>query len=223
MAKKTLLSENQISKFMKLANIKEDKISNFIGSSKKKLNEEYTGMGGTGYGMEEDEPSADEGDDGMEDMGDMGDVEDSEMPAETDMEPEAPEGQIEASEDEFESFLTKALEKILPAALEKAMGGAGMGGGMEGEEPDMGDLDGLDDESGLEDEGGMEEEPSVEEEEPAKELDEAKKVKKPAKEIRNPKGGDQKMKESLAFNDVDLVTDDEIVNEVLKRVIRRLM
>ena len=38
MAKKTLLSENQIASFMKLANIKSDKIQNF----KKVLKEEYT-------------------------------------------------------------------------------------------------------------------------------------------------------------------------------------
>jgi hypothetical protein len=222
MAKKTLLSENQISKFMKLANIKEDRINNFIGSGKKKLNEEYTGMGGTG-GMEEDEPAADEdGMDSMDDMGDMGDVEDSELPAETDMEPEAPEGQIEASEDEFESFLTKALEKILPAALEKAMGGAGMGGmgEMEGEEPEMEDLGDMSAEEETEDVGGEEEAP-VEEEEPNK-LDETK-YGKVNKKARNTGGGDAKMKESLTFKDVDLVTDDQIVNEVLKRVIRRLM
>lgn len=212
MAKKTLLTENQVSNFMKLANIGQDRISNFIGSNKKKLNEEYTGMAGTG-GMEEDEPAADESD--MSDMGDMGDME--EEPVETDMEPEAPEGQIEASEDEFESFLTKALEKILPAALEKAM--AGQGSDQE-EDMDFGDMEvESEDESELEDEDS---EVEVEDEQPTKELDETRNM-KAAKKIRNTGGGDAKMKESLVFQNVDLVTDDDIVNEILKRVIRKLV
>ena len=205
MAKNTLLTEKQVSSFMRLANIKQDKISNFIGNGKKRLNEEYTGS------MQEDEPAADEDMGEMDDMGEMGDME--EEPVETDMEPEAPEGQIEASEDEFEGFLTRALEKILPAALEKAM--AGQGADQE-EEMDFG---------GMEDEGEMEDEDSeveVEDEEELKELDEARN-RRTAQRIRNTGGGDAKMKESLVFENVDLVTDDDIVNEILKRVIRKLV
>ena len=205
MAKNTLLTEKQVSSFMRLANIKQDKISNFIGNGKKRLNEEYTGS------MQEDEPAADEEMGEMDDMGEMGDME--EEPVEADMEPEAPEGQIEASEDEFEGFLTRALEKILPAALEKAM--AGQGADQE-EEMDFG---------GMEDEGEMEDEDSeveVEDEEPTKELDETRN-RRTAQRIRNTGGGDAKMKESLVFENVDLVTDDDIVNEILKRVIRKLV
>lgn len=211
MAKKTLLTENQVSNFMKLANIRQDRISNFIGNNKKKLNEEFTGMAGTG-GMEEDEPAADEGD-----MGDMGGME--EEPVETDMEPEAPEGQIEASEDEFESFLTRALEKILPDALAKAMAGEGTD---QEEDMDFGDME-VEEES--EDESELEDEDSeveVEDEQPTKELDESRN-RRAAQKIRNTGGGDAKMKESLVFENVDLVTDDDIVNEILKRVIRKLV
>ena len=199
MAKNTLLTEKQVSSFMRLANIKQDKISNFIGNGKKRLNEEYGSM-------QEDEPAADEEMGEMDDMGEMGDME--EEPVEADMEPEAPEGQIEASEDEFEGFLTRALEKILPAALEKAMAGQG-----------------ADQEEEMEDEGEMEDEDSeveVEEEEPTEKLDETRN-RRTAQRIRNTGGGDAKMKESLVFENVDLVTDDDIVNEILKRVIRKLV
>jgi hypothetical protein len=213
MAKNTLLTEKQVSSFMRLANIKQDKISNFIGNGKKRLNEEYTGS------MQEDEPAADEDMGEMDDMGEMGDME--EEPVEADMEPEAPEGQIEASEDEFEGFLTRALEKILPAALEKAM--AGQGADQE-EEMDFGGMED-EDEGGMEDEDEMEDEDSeveVEDEEEPKELDEARN-RRTAQRIRNTGGGDAKMKESLVFENVDLVTDDDIVNEILKRVIRKLV
>jgi len=72
----------------------------------------------------------------------------------------------------------------------------------------------------------VEEEESDEEQEEEQELQEAKnKAMKADKKTRNLKGGDAKknMKESLAFDNVDLVTDDEIINEVLKRVIRRIV
>lgn len=214
MAKNTLLTEKQVSSFMRLANIKEDKISNFIGNGKKRLNEEYTGMAGTG-GMQEDEPAADEEMGEMDDMGEMGEME--EEPVEADMEPEAPEGQIEASEDEFEGFLTRALEKILPDALAKAMAGEGAD---QEEDMDFGDME-VEDEEGseLEDEDS---EVEVEDEQPTKELDEARN-RRTAQRIRNTGGGDAKMKESLVFENVDLVTDDDIVNEILKRVIRKLV
>ena len=191
MAKKTLLSENQIASFMKLANIKSDKIQNF----KKVLKEEYTGMGGVPTGnmeMEEDEPEAEmEAGTEMEPAGDM------------DMEPEAPEETVETGADELMGMIKDAVK----AALEEA---------------------GISEEEGEEEEemsgemAGMEDEEEEEEMEEYEELQEAKK--KADKKARNLKGGDaKKMKESLAFDNVDLVTDDEIINEVLKRVIRRLV
>lgn len=192
MAKKTLLSENQIASFMKLANIKSDKIQNF----KKVLKEEYTGMGGVPTGnmeMEEDEPEAEmEAGTEMEPAGDM------------DMEPEAPEETVETGADELMGMIKDAVK----AALEEA--------GISEEE---GEEEGEEEEEMSGEMAGMEDEEEMEEYE---ELQEAKK--KADKKARNLKGGDaKKMKESLAFDNVDLVTDDEIINEVLKRVIRRLV
>ncbi len=219
MAKKTLLSENQVANFMKLANIKQDKIQNF----KKVLKEEYTGMAGTG-GMGEDEAAdagpSDEGDDmgtGME-------------ADEMDMEPEAPstEADFEGGADDFKAVLRDALKEVLPQVMAELEGG-----GMDDEDEGDMDLDmDLASDEEMEDEGevdemDMEEEESDEEEEEEQELQEAKKkaMKADKKKTRNLEGGDakKKMKESLAFDNVDLVTDDEIINEVLKRVIRRIV
>lgn len=181
---------------MKLANIKSDKIQNF----KKVLKEEYTGMGGVPTGnmeMEEDEPEAEmEAGTEMEPAGDM------------DMEPEAPEETVETGADELMGMIKDAVK----AALEEA--------GISEEEGEEEEEEGEEEEVSGE-MAGMEDEEEEEMEE-YEELQEAKK--KADKKARNLKGGDaKKMKESLAFDNVDLVTDDEIINEVLKRVIRRLV
>lgn len=220
MAKKTLLSESQVSSFMKLANIKSEKISNF----KKRLNESYTGLEGTGN-MGEDEQAADAG------PSDMGDDMGTGMEAdEMDMEPEAPsnEADFEGGADDFKAVLRDALKEVLPQVMAELEGGD-MGDEDEGD-MDL-DMDLASDEE-MEDEGevdemDMEEEESDEEQEEEQELQEAKKkaMKADKKKTRNLEGGDakKKMKESLAFDNVDLVTDDEIINEVLKRVIRRIV
>ena len=211
MAKKTLLSENQIASFMKLANIRTDKIQNF----KKVLKEESSGMYGTGgMEMEEDEPEAE-----MTDM-DAG----TDMEPAADTEPAPPEETVETGSDE--------LMGMIKDAVKAALADAGLGHEEEMEASDeMADMDMESDEEEEEEqeeeeyeeeEEGEEEEEEEEEMEEYEELQEAKK--KAAKKARNLKGGDaKKMKESLAFNNVDLVTDDEIINEVLKRVIRRLV
>ena len=222
MAKKTLLSEGQVSKFMKLANIKSDKISGF----KKRLNEEYN----SGYTMEEDEPAADEEADMDMDMADeAADVADMDMDAaeaDMDMEPEAPTGgdDIEIESDE----LGKLLAPMIKSAVMDALAEAGVTDADADDDDE--EMDFESDEMTDEDEGGMdmeeEDEAEMEEEEQEEELQEAKKnAMKAAKKTRNLKGGDakKKMKESLAFDNVDLVTDDEIINEVLKRVIRRIV
>jgi hypothetical protein len=115
-----------------------------------------------------------------------------------------------------------------------ALAEAGVTSDGEGE-MDMGDMDLESDEMTDSDEGGMEDEEELdmeeedegeEEQEEEQELQEAKKkAMKADKKTRNLEGGDakKKMKESLAFDNVDLVTDDEIINEVLKRVIRRIV
>ena len=216
MAKKTLLSENQIASFMKLANIRTDKIQNF----KKVLKEGMDGMGGTGEGtgntLGEDTPE--------EEMPDMEAGTDMEPVA--DMEPEAPQDTVETGADELMGMIKDAVK----AALADAGLGSEAGGEEEMEMSDEMDMES--DEEEMEDEGEEEEaemeeydelQEAEEEEEEEEELQEAKKM-KAAKKARNLKGGDaKKMKESLAFDNVDLVTDDEIINEVLKRVIRRLV
>lgn len=211
MAKKTLLSENQVSNFMKLANIKQDKIDNF----KKSVLKENYGMGGTiPTSMEEDEPAADE----MNDMDDMG----TDMKADQmDMEPEAPstEADFEGGADDFKAVLRDALKEVLPQVM------AELEGAEEADEEEDMDLDmdlaSDDEEVDMDDEEEMDME---EEEEELQEAKHDKKDKKDAKKALKPKGGDaKKMKEALSFDNVDLVTDDEIINEVLKRVIRRIV
>jgi len=204
MAKKTLLSESQVSKFMKLANIKSDKINGF----KKRLNENFQ----SGYTMGEDEEAADAGpSDEGDDMGMDDEAADMDMDMEggdeggmdMDAEPEAPQGDIEVESEE----LGKLLEPIVQKAVAKALASAGLTGG-EDEDMDMGDMD-MDlesdemtdeDEGGMEDEGDMdmdmeEEGEGEEEEEEEQELQEAKKkAMKADKKTRNLEGGDAKKK-----------------------------
>ena len=66
-------------------------------------------------------------------------------------------------------------------------------------------------------------EEEVESEEESEEEQELQEIKKAVKKARNLEGGDAKIKESLAFKNIDVVTDNQIINEVLKRVIRRLV
>ena len=207
MAKKTLLSENQIASFMKLANIRTEKAQNF---KKRVLKEEYTGMGGTGgMEMEEDEPEM-SGDELEMDAGmDMAD----------EAEPEQPDGgTIEKESDE--------LMNMIKSAVRDALAEAGLGSeeeGMEGMDIDMDSEEEIPEEEMDSDEEEMDsdEEEMDSDEEEEYELQEAKK--KAAKKARNLEGGDAKIEESLAFKNIDVVTDNQIINEVLKRVIRRII
>jgi len=207
MAKKTLLSENQIANFMKLANIRTEKAQNF---KRRVLKEEYTGMGGTGgMEMEEDEPEM------------AGDEMEMEMDMADESEPEQPDGgTIEKESDE--------LMNMIKSAVRDALAEAGLGSEEEGME-DM-DIDMESDEEIPEEEMDSDEEEmdsdeeemdSDEEEMEEYELQEAKK--KAVKKARNLKGGDAKIKESLAFENIDIVTNNQIINDVLKRVIRRIL
>jgi hypothetical protein len=224
MAKKTLLSENQVSSFMKLANINQDKIKNFLGSTKKML-KENDGMQGTYGNFEEDEPAADM----------SAETEGDNMGTGADLEPAPPEETVETEGGELAQLIAQAVADGLKMA--------GIGSGEESMEMDMGsdadsemdfesdemtdtgmesEEEGQEEEAEYDEEEEEEEEDEMEEEE-EEELQEAKKL-KATKKARSTRGGDQKpMKESLAFGNVDLVTDDEIINEVLKRVIRRLI
>ena len=213
MAKNTLLTERQVSSFMKLANIREDRIKNFLGSGKKSLREEFGGP------EMEEEPVEDEApEEGGEEMAPEG-GEGAEFDS-VDMEPEAPGAEdLEATGDEFKTYLADVLAELLPDAIAQAMGGEASTAGVEGEEG-MEDMELSSDEMS-DDEGPVEdeEEEEVVEEEP--ELQESRFKKAVA---RNLKGGDKRnIKESVAFKNVDLITDDEVINEVLRRVIRRLV
>jgi hypothetical protein len=203
MAKKTLLSENQIASFMKLANIRSEKVQNF---KKRTLKESMNGMGGTGgMEMEEDESEAAE---------EMGDDMEMEMDMADEVEPEQPVGgTIEKESDELMDMIKNAVKDALAEA------------GLNSEEEGIEGID-MESEEMPEEEMDSEEEGEEEEEEEDQmeeyELQEAKK--KAAKKARNLEGGDaKKLKESLAFSNVDIVTDEQIINEVLKRVIRRIL
>jgi hypothetical protein len=205
MAKKTLLSENQVASFMKLANIRTEKAQSF---KKRVLKEEYTGMGGTGgMEMEEDEPEM-SGDELEMDAGmDMADEAEPEQPG---------GGTIEKESDE--------LMNMIKSAVRDALAEAGLGSeeeGMEGMDIDMDSDEEIPEEDMDSDEEMPEEE--VESEEESEEEQELQEIKKAVKKARNLEGGDAKIKESLAFKNIDVVTDNQIINEVLKRVIRRLV
>lgn len=178
---KKLLSESQVNRWSKLANIKT--------GGKKVLNEMY------GYspmaGAREDEEMDMGGDmapKGNMDM-DMGDEE----PMDMDL------GAAEAGADEEMSLDDDRLMSMIKDAVKAALVDAGLSDEGGDEEMDMGDME-MDTE-GEEADGGGDElsaEPGEEGEEEAEEEEEA-----PLKEV-------------------EVVTNDEIINETLRRVIARL-
>ena len=201
MSRKPLLSESQVAKWMKLANIDQNATKNFLkeskATSKKVLKENY------GYtGAREDE------DMGMEDM-DMGgeeeggmDIGDGAMGEEPsvvgdeeldmDMEAGGDEGEVE-----FDSV--DDLKTVIKDAVKSAL-----------------------EELGLADEmGGEEEEPEMDMEEPAEEEDSMEGGDEGGDEPAEPAEDEEQLAEGLG--DLEILTDNEIINEVLKRVIRRLV
>lgn len=201
MSRKPLLSESQVAKWMKLANIDQNATKNFLSesksTSKKVLKENYA------MGAREDE------DMGMEDMGmdgeeeggmDIGDGAMGEEPSvvgdeelDMDMEAGGDEGEVE-----FDSVddLKTVIKDAVKSALEELGLADEMGGEEELEEPEM-DLEEPAEEDSMEggDEGG---------DEPAE-----------------PAEDEEQLAEGLG--DLEILTDNEIINEVLKRVIRRLV
>ena len=201
MSRKPLLSESQVAKWMKLANIDQNATKNFLkeskSTSKKSLNENY---GMDPMGAREDE------DMGMEDM-DMGGEEEGgreigdgamgEEPSvvgdeelDMDMEAGGDEGEVE-----FDSV--DDLKTVIKDAVKSALEELGLADDMGGEEPEMDMEEPTDEEDSLEggDEGG---------DEPAE-----------------PAEDEEQLAEGLG--DLEILTDNEIINEVLKRVIRRLV
>lgn len=203
MSRKPLLSESQVAKWMKLANIDQNATKNFLkeskATSKKVLKENY---GYTGAREDEDMGDMDMEDgmgmDGEEEGGmDIGDgsmdedpsvVGDEEM--DMDMEAGGDEGEVE-----FDSV--EDLKTVIKDAVKSALEELGLADDMGGEEPEMDMEEPADEEDSLEggDEGG---------DEPAE-----------------PAEDEEQLAEGL--ENLEILTDNEIINEVLKRVIRRLV
>ena len=203
MSRKPLLSESQVAKWMKLANIDQNATKNFLkeskSTSKKSLNENY-GMNPVGAREDEDM--------GMEDM-DMGGEEEGGMEIgdgamgeepsvvgdeelDMDMEAGGDEGEVE-----FDSV--EDLKTVIKDAVKSAL-----------------------EELGLADEmGGEEEEPEMDMEEPAEEEDSMEGGDEGGDEPAEPAEDEEQLAEGL--ENLEILTDNEIINEVLKRVIRRLV
>ena len=190
MSKKPLLSESQVAKWMKLANIDQNAAQNFLSENKKsnkKLVKEN--MSGPAYARE-DEPEMGEEDMDMDmGMGEMGDGSMGEEPSV--MEPEEEMGDMGADEGEVEFDSVDDLKTVIKDAVMDALSELGladeMGGEEESEEPEM---------------------PEMEEEEES--------------EGEGDEGGDAPAGPALQ-EEIEVLTDDEVINEVLKRVIRRLV
>ena len=163
MSKKPLLSENQIAKWMKLANIDQNATQNFLTENKKSnkrtLKENMNGGNmGASYarGDEEEAPMGDE-----MDMGDLGDVGDGAMGDEPSVEEPM---DMEADQGELEFDTVEDLKQVVKDAVVDALQELGLADelGGEGEGDDDMDLD-LGMEGG--DEGGDDSAEPAEEEE----------------------------------------------------------
>lgn len=200
MSRKPLLSESQVAKWMKLANIDQNATKNFLSESKstsKKVLKENYGMNPMGaredeeMGMEDDMDMGGEEEGGM-DMGDMGEESSVVGDEELDMEAGGDEGEVE-----FDSV--DDLKTVIKDAVKSAL-----------------------EELGLADEmGGEEEEPEMDMEEPAEEEDSMEGGDEGGDEPAEPAEDEEQLAEGLG--DLEILTDNEIINEVLKRVIRRLV
>ena len=202
MSRKPLLSESQVAKWMKLANIDQNATKNFLKESKatsKKVLKENYGMNPMGarededMGMEDGMGMGEEEEGGM-DIGDgsMGEessvVGDEEM--DMDMEAGGDEGEVE-----FDSV--EDLKTVIKDAVKSALEELGLADDMGGEEPEM-DM-----------------------EEPAEEEDSMEGGDEGGDEPAEPAEDEEQLAEGL--ENLEILTDNEIINEVLKRVIRRLV
>jgi hypothetical protein len=202
MSRKPLLSESQVAKWMKLANIDKNATKNFLSESKttnKKVLKENYGMNSP-MGAREDEDMGMEDDMGMgeEDGGmDIGDGSMGEEPSvvgdeemDMDMEAGGDEGEVE-----FDSV--DDLKTVIKDAVKTALEELGLADEMGGEEPEM-DM-----------------------EEPAEEEDSMEGGDEGGDEPAEPAEDEEQLAEGL--ENLEILTDNEIINEVLKRVIRRLV
>ena len=220
MSKKPLLSESQVAKWMKLANIDQNATKNFLAEGKKNskvLKEMYGDMPQPPAGARDDEMGDDMAPDMEEDEEldgglDMGDGAMDDESSVVDMDEEGAEDSQVYDFDtnsELKGLVADAMQETMPQfsdAIKNAIKDV------------MAEI-GLADE-----EGGVEEVPADEESEdmdmPDEEGPELEGGDEPAAEP-----ADEESEEPLdeSIEGLDVLTDDEIVNEVLKRVIRRLI
>lgn len=199
MSRKPLLSESQVAKWMKLANIDQNATKSFLKESKTSksvLKENYA------MGAREDEDMGDMGEEmdmGEEEGGmDIGDGSMGEEPSVVDDEEmDMDMGGEDEGEVEFDSV--EDLKTVIKDAVKTAL-----------------------EELGLADEmGGEEEEPEMDMEEPAEEEDSMEGGDEGGDEPAEPAEDEEQLAEGL--ENLEILTDNEIINEVLKRVIRRLV
>ena len=184
MSKKPLLSESQVAKWMKLANIDKNATENFLAENKKS-NKRTLKENAMSYAREDETEMGM----GEEDMGDMGMGDGSmDMEEPSVMEPEE-EMDMGADDGEVEFDSVEDLKSVIKDAVMDALQDLGLADELGGEEE-------------------TEEEPEMEEEEES--------------EGEGVEGGDELAGPALQ-EDIEILTDDEVINEVLKRVIRRLV
>jgi len=204
MSRKPLLSESQVAKWMKLANIDKNATKNFLNeskSNKKVLKENYGSMGARededmgDMGMEEDGMGEEEEEEGGMEIGDGSMDEDPSVVddegMDMDMEAGGDEGEVE-----FDSV--EDLKTVIKDAVKSAL-----------------------EELGLADDMGGDEEPEMDMEEPAEEEDSMEGGDEGGDEPAEPAEDEEQLAEGL--ENLEILTDNEIINEVLKRVIRRLV
>lgn len=200
MSRKPLLSESQVAKWMKLANIDQNATKNFLKESKatsKKVLKENYGMSPMGAREDEDMGMEDGMDMGEEEGGmDIGDGSMGEDPSVVGDE-EMDMGMEDDGEGEVEFDSVEDLKTVIKDAVKSALEELGLADDMGGEEPEM-DM-----------------------EEPAEEEDSMEGGDEGGDEPAEPAEDEEQLAEGL--ENLEILTDNEIINEVLKRVIRRLV
>jgi hypothetical protein len=187
MSKKPLLSESQVAKWMKLANIDQNATQNFLSENKK--NSKKLVKENMSYAREDEMGGGEE-----LDLGDAGEMGDGSMGADLSVEePMEDVGEdMGADEGEVEFDSVEDLKTVIKDAVMDALSELGLADEMGGEEEEETELPDLEDEGDEESEGEGDE------------------------------GGDEPAGPALQ-EDIEVLTDDEVINEVLKRVIRRLV
>jgi len=197
MSKKQLLTEGEIRRFMKYANLG-PLSENFL--SENIYEEEEGDMGDMG-----DMPPVDAG----SDMGDMSPEEEGDMPA--------PQGNVEVEEDELAGLIERAVQKAVAAAMEAAgLGGGEPAGEPAGEEAEEGEeMVDMDDEKEMEEGyGDSEHSPVMDEDRMVSEV--ARRVMARLSESRKPQArparAPARRSRAAAINEVT----DRIMKRILK-------